>query len=240
MDNLNPYNKEKFKKQFQKTEIYKSLTNDFDILSWEKFFIYTPAGTPRQIIGDRSYKTMFSLVSFYYLQPLYKKNPKHIYDLGCGWNIYKKYISNIIGIGAEDPYGADFYADIHDYVDNDFIKGHQNYFESVFSICALHFHSLDNLTQIIKDFLSMIQPGGRGFLSLNLQRMIEKTQPDLMLSLFDTEHPSQSQYTDYVKNSLDSINCIFLIVDIDLTILDDGMDGNIRIVMEKHAIEDQI
>lgn len=236
MNNLNPYNEEEFKEFFKKTNTYKLLTDDFEQLSWRKIFLWNSSLTPRQLAATG--ENRFSVVSFYYLQSLLEKNPEHIYDLGCGWNIFKKYIPNIIGIGAEYPTGPDFHGDIHDFVDEGFVTGHQNYFESVFSINALHYHPLDKMQQIFENFLSMIQPGGRGFLAINLMRLVERTDPETMLLLFNTVTPSENQYVNYIKNSLNFLNCKFLIVDIDLSTMDESMDGNIRIVIEKHTMEE--
>ena len=66
-----------------------------------------------------------------------------------------------------------FYGDIHGIVDDDYIEQHQSYFESVFSICALHFQPIDQFCKIVRDFSSMVKPNGHGFLSVNLQRMID-------------------------------------------------------------------
>ena len=167
MENINAYNKESFFKEFSTTETYKKLCDDFDIISFDWAVKNV---TPRQEIGDRdSFKTKFSAVSFYYIEYLLKQHPKTIYDLGCGWNIFKRYIPNLIGIDPEDPSGPNFYGDIHDFVDDVFILGHKNYFEAVFSICAMHFHPLSKFSKIVDNFYSMIKPGGRGYLACNLE-----------------------------------------------------------------------
>jgi hypothetical protein len=106
----------------------------------------------------------FPVTAFYYLEFLTNQNPSVIYDLGCGWNIFKKYIPNIIGIGEEDPKSQYYFADIHGRVDPNYVEQHQNYFESVFSICALHFRPLRELRQIALEFISMMKPDSYGFL----------------------------------------------------------------------------
>jgi hypothetical protein len=166
ISNINTYDKEKFQKEFNKTEIYQQLIKDFDEISLEKNFWATKnVGTPRYQVGCSNRRTLFPATSFYYLNFLLETNPSEIYDLGCGWNIFKRYIPNIIGVGAESPDSPDFFGDIHDYVDDDYIQGHQNYFESVFSICALHFHPLSDISKVVNGFYTMIRPGGRGYLS---------------------------------------------------------------------------
>jgi hypothetical protein len=186
--------------------------------------------TPREYYGTVG-KTIFSMVPFFYLQKLLEKNPKFIYDLGAGWNIFKKYIPNIIGISPTTI--VDNYSDIHDLVDADFVKGHQEYFESVFSINALHFRPLNELENIVQEFSSMVATGGRGFLALNIARMIPETSDSFLMNEFGSLYPNVKDYDTYIRKILSKIDLNYLIVDIDLDILDESMDGNIRIVFEK-------
>jgi hypothetical protein len=155
-----------------------------------------------------------------------EKNPEHIYDLGCGWNIFKRYIPNIIGIGAETPNSAYFFADIHDFVDDDFVAGHQEYFDSVFAINSLHFHPLSSFSKIVGDFFSMLKPQGRGFLPLNLQRMKECD-----LKFMTSTHDTVEQFCRDELAKLTHIN--FLVVDIFTDPIDEHLDGNVRLVIEK-------
>ena len=224
LQNIKPYNEKEFKAKFADTPLCKKLQQDFDRLIWNSQCNDFEEGTPRQHWGDRNLlQTKFSVVPFYYLEFLTEKNPKVIYDLGCGWNIFKKYIPSIIGIGAENPNDKFFFADVHDYVDDDFIKGHQNFFKSVFSICALHFVPMSNLRQTVLDFASMIKPGGRGFISLNAMRMLER----------DTKMISHPDLTTWIRSELFDLPFNILQFEVDLEKLDNGMDGNIRIVLEK-------
>jgi len=131
----------------------------------------------------------------------------------------------------QHPEHDHFYGDVEGIVDEQYVLAHQNYFESVFSICALHFCPLTKFKNIVLDFVSMIKPGGRGFLSLNLQRMIEQ-EPDLS-QLFSTANPTTLQYDEYLRNELSTLDLKFLILDIDLELINEGMDGNIRLVIEK-------
>ena len=180
--------------------------------------------TPRQMRGDRFFnKTAFSAVPFYYINFLLEKNPRAIYDLGCGWNIFKKYIPEVIGVGAETEKE---FADLHDFVDDEYVSGHIDYFESVFSINALHFCPLSKFSKIIQDFHSMIKPGGRGFLALIFQRMIDRDP------VF--QNVSHNNIETYCRNELTKLtNIKFLVVDIRIDPIEEPMDGNIRLVMEK-------
>jgi hypothetical protein len=233
MNNLHEYNEIEFKSTFENSEICKQLQKDFDIVSWNKFPIgFTP--TPRQSLGQR----IFSITPFYYLNKLLETNPTEIYDIGCGWNIFKKYVPNVIGVDFinKDSFGEPlpYYADIEGMVDDDYVTSHKECFESAFSICASHFHSLLDLEKIIIDFLSMLKLNGRGFLSLNLMRMIEQTSIEGKISLFGTKNPSNQQYDQYIRSIVEKIPCNFLIVDIDIrTPPNDYLNGNIRLVFEK-------
>jgi hypothetical protein len=220
--NINPYNQEAFSKKFVETELYQQLVKDYDNVRFEKFF--KDWRTPRQTHALRQ----FTAVPFYYLEFLTQQNPAVIYDLGCGWNIFKKYIPNIIGVGAEHPDSGFYYADIHDYVDDVYIAGHQNFFESVFSINALHFVPLSRLQQRVLDFYSMIKSNGSGFLALNLARMLERD-----VQKFNNFGPLELD--QYVRDQLYDLDINYKVFDVEFTNnkLDEFMDGNIRLVIEK-------
>ena len=106
MRNLNPYPEQEYSAKFKQTELYRQLAADFDHVALAKFYFTSPHlntdATPRQMIGSYSTRD-FSACIFYYIDFLTKTNPTQIVDLGCGWNIFKKYIPNVIGIGAENP-----------------------------------------------------------------------------------------------------------------------------------------
>jgi hypothetical protein len=224
--NINPYNQSTFQPQFMQSDIYKQLVLDFDHIAFEKYFVRNYTVTPREFWGVSS--SIFTAVPFYYLEYLLNRRPVVIYDLGCGWNIFKKYIPNIIGIGAEDPKSKKYYADQHDYVDDDFIKGHQNFFDCIFSINALHFIPLSQLQQRVLDFNSMIKVNGSGFLALNLTRMLERdSQKFNDFSLLDLDQ--------YVRDQLYDLDITYKVFDVEFTKdnVDEVMDGNIRLVIEK-------
>ena len=225
MQNINPYNEDHCRKYCYQSGFLNQIKLDFNCLSWTKN--YYSRYTPREDLGVST----FSMVPFYYLEKLLEKDPVNIYDLGCGWNIFKKYIPTIIGVSP--THNQDNYADIHDLVDDEYIKGHTNFFDSVFSINALHFTSLENLEEVVTGFVSMIKPSGRGFLSLNLMRMIECSSIEFLENSIGTTRTG-IDYEQYVRSVLEKINIGYLIVDVDFSkTLDDYMDGNIRLVIDK-------
>ena len=270
---------------FKTTEVYKKLLCDYteEKLVWHKFFYIgttIKSITETHVTPRPTWKEEFSAAVFYYLLPLLEKNPQTIYDLGCGANMFKRYLPNVIGIGEETPanvilnsmYNAvkdeswpsissiedfnniptriqtecltvhklpinniqsNFYGDIYGKFDDEYVAGHQNYFESVFAICSLHFHPLSDFKKTILDFASTICLNGRGFLSFNLQRLIDHTGEDFLIAQFGTITPTTMQYDNWVRKELSTTKLNFLILDVDLTLLDEAIDGNIRLVIEK-------
>jgi hypothetical protein len=180
----------------------------------------------REQEGSVKSQTKFSVVPFYYLKFLTEANPTNIYDLGCGWNIFKKYIPNIIGLDIRVENNV-FHADIQDFVDDDYIKDHQNYFESVFSICALHFIPLSNIRQRVLDFGSMIKDGGRGFLTLNYMRMLERE------TMWNVSIEDHVLLEEQIRNELSALPFNLDVFEVDLSLLNNPMDGNIRMVIRK-------
>jgi len=228
------YNQEQFEATFKSTELYTRLKADFDVLVFDKHFPLVVAllspFTPRNAWGARPNQTYCTMVPFYYIDLLMQKQPKEIYDLGCGWNLFKRYFP-VIGIGAEDPAMEIKFWDLHDFIDNEFIAGHQNYYNSVFSICALHFCPLSTIRKIVCDFYSIIAPGGRGWLSLNSQRMVEKDKK--------FHSSSSSEIQQYINTQLEDLPGKILAQDVDIIgCKDNSMDGNIQIVFEKVLHQD--
>jgi len=231
------YNKNEFFEKFSKTQIYSQLCEDYDHVLFDKHFPLSNLIDPhyryniltaRQEWADRSnLETIFSAVPFYYLEFLTEKNPSTIYDLGCGWNIFKKYISNIVGMD-QGPLDHKYYnANINGLVDKRYVDTHRNYFESVFSINALHFRPLSEIRNIVMEFYSMIAPEGRGWLALNLERMRER---DLRLKKLHKRDVEK-----FVNDELKNLPNV-LLLDIDFACTDNFMDGNIHIVFEKKLI----
>ena len=224
--NHNVYRQTDFEPRFRQSKIYKRLEQDFDVISFEKLYKNPRPTTPRQIEAKAIPESIFSAVPFYYLGYLLDTSPSKIYDIGCGWNIFKKYIPNIIGIGAELPESGGFYGDLHNHVNEHFVRKYQNFFPAAFSINALHYRPLSDIQEIVKDFHSMLKPGGRGWLTLNIARMIE-------LDLENFMNKSSACLEVYVRNELDLPDIDFIVFDVDLSILDEYMNGNIRLVIQK-------
>ena len=251
---LNVYNRDQCQAICSRSPFIDQIKNDFKYLSWEKYFFspknlkhfsqehglgwttaitknYPEEVTPRERLANASY---FSMAPFFYLEKLLEKNPTEIYDLGCGSNIFKKYIPNIVGVSPTAF--ADGHGDVQASVNHEYVSKHQAFFESVFSINSLHFVPLTDLAKTITDFASMVKPGGRGFLALSLPRMIEYSSASQLAQCVGPT-PTSNNYDQYVINTLVGLDINYLILDVNIVsddkqLIDDPIDGNIRIVFE--------
>lgn len=241
LENLNPYDENKFREWFVNTSIYESINRDSDKISWKKYIQDTfldgdtrsieehPGMTPRQFMTTR----LSTVVSFYYLNYLLDAKPEFIYDIGCGVNWFKKYIPNVIGIGNE-PIGNPFYGgDIQGTFDEKFVEANREKFESVFSIDSIHFVSITKINDRIKSIVDILKPGGRAYVSLNFARLMDNTSAEEFDSLFPAGKNNQL-IEDYIRKTINLGEHLPLCIDIDCqTCYDEFMDGNIRIVFEK-------
>ena len=223
---FNAYDEQQFRLQFQDTDLGRAVSNDFDELIYDRHCRVHCEITPRQQLGEPAcMPRRFFMSAFYYLGWLIEKNPIEIYDLGCGWNIFKRYLPQVIGVAAESQQGPHFYGDIHDFVDDDYVTGHNAAFHSVYSICALHFIPMRELRSRVLDFASMIAPGGRGWLSLNAQRLCER-DPNWS--------DASAQEIDYhVRSELADLPFEILVFDVDLERLDNPINGNMHLVIQQ-------
>jgi hypothetical protein len=167
--------------------------------------------------------------SFYYLNYLVENQPTVIADIGCGVNFFKDIIPGIVGI---DGHGK--FADIIDFFDEDFSHGHTDYFDCAFSIDALHFISICKFYDRIMQFANIIKPGGRGYIAMNVARLMNDTSTVEKIELFNTLDPTPAQLATYIDQQLKKLTLRLLVVDnLILDCYDEYMDGNIRIVFEK-------
>jgi hypothetical protein len=223
IENIRPYNEAEFKKTFVETDIYKQLVKDFNTVTFKKNF--DSFKTPRQQYGE-GFRTLFTACIFYYIEFLTRHNPKEIYDLGCGWNIFKKYIPEVIGVAGEPESVSNYYGDMNDYIDDQFIENHRNYYNSVMCLGTLNFLPMKDFRKIVSDFASIIKPGGHGLLTLNIGPMIQHNNEGF-------EGYTPADYERYIRNELVGIKCEFEVVDVDLTVMVEMMNGNVRLVCHK-------
>lgn len=224
---INVYDAVLFEQEFSNTELYTKISKDFDFVHFNWHFVPTDdlTGTVRQWYGDRDRRLIFSAVSFYYLKYLTVNYQNDIYDIGCGWNIFKKYLPNIIGVDKHCT-SETWKPDIELHFDQDFQMKFHNKLDRIMSINSLHFVPFTQLRHRVIDFFSLLAPKGIGYLSLNLMRMIE-TDP-----IFCNKSPRELE--TIVRTELFDIGYEYLIFDIDLSVLDNFMDGNIRMVAQNN------
>lgn len=218
MENLNPYNKESFYKEFIKTHTYSLLKENNDRIYFDKFFESAWRGpTPRQAFGERR----VSAVPWYYLN--YLDTTDIVIDLGCGRNFFKPYFKNLIGIDIKHS-EDNFFADIEDAFNDDYVQKNKNNFYAIFSINSIHFRPIEQLKNLCIDFCSLLKDGGRGFLAINTARMLEHS-PNFHLQGQDLDRYIRDQFNDFPYT--------IIVFDIDVSESDAWLDGNIRIVFEK-------
>jgi len=228
--------------QLQYDVAVKELFGNDVILTYE--FGYSPHVKPETWSGPWPYTPRliqmlrrFSMIPLWYLQFLVDASPSCIVDLGCGENFFKPVIAKLHGIPVHgiDPTPNNTAADeLCNYSGSDFSRGHPNAYESVFSINALHFVPLSELTTVINNFYNIVAPNGRGFLTLNSARMVEQANHDWLLDKFNNIEPTPLQIQEYVCDQLSTLNIDFLVIDLLIDkFSDEGMDGNIRMVFKK-------
>ena len=105
---IKPYNSIEWQKEFSGTEIYANLIAKYDDVYFERF---PDCGTPRQTWAV----SRTSAIPFYYIEWIQSCKPQKVYDLGCGWNFFKQYYPNIVGIDSQLPENVNYRADIHAY-----------------------------------------------------------------------------------------------------------------------------
>jgi len=232
--NILPYNKELFEEEFKQTLVFKKLENDFDFISFDNDFrisMHRNHYVEARLRYGRP-KSYFSAVPFYYLDFLLKENPERIYNLGCGWNIFKKYIStNIIGVGTEDIHSGLFFGDEYSNINSDYIIKHQGFFKSVFSINSIHHYPMENIRNKVTEFASMIAKDGKGFITINLQRIMELSQ-DVRFKVVNLDFFEEWIRTELYNLPLDYDYEVFDL-NFDPENINYFMDGNIRMIIKR-------
>lgn len=206
------FDKDQFEREFSKSSIYQQLANDYPIL-------YTEVTDINKLINDSSYKVpraalaeqgIFVCNSFYYIGMLLETNPKVILDVGCGDNVFKKYIPQIVGL---DPMCEE--ADICEKFNDEFVATHQGEYDCAMAVQSIHNVSLLGFVDRINQFGKLIKPGGRGFISINLGRLISRTEPHEFAQIFDLSRPlTIFDYYCYLKKELEKIDYKIVAADV--------------------------
>lgn len=237
LENILPYDEDQWRSQFEPTVLGQRLAQDWDHVSYSYHFrprldaCFRPHQSTNREMWGRGYgdgiypppqqqMTNFSAVPFYYMQWL--DRPGRIWDLGCGWNIFSRYLPNIWGVSNE--IGPSRYS--HERVDMD-AQWHQRYqhqMANAMSICSLHFRALQGVRYIVMDFARLLAPKGRGFIAMNLQRLLDHDP--------ESQTWSQDRIEHEIRLRLKHLPFEVLVFDLDFSQYDNVMDGNIRMVLE--------
>jgi hypothetical protein len=189
--------------------------------------VYVPA---RNFLKD--YRIL-DAIPYYYINFLLENNPKFLVDLGCGVNYFKPHVPGLLGIDADHKSSAD----IFDHFDQDFVAGHQHYCDALISINTIHFAPITELAQRLQWISELIKPGGRGFVSFNIETWLMYTTQEQNQALFGKQ-PSFEAIVNYINDQILNTGLKFLVVDWPVlhisehsTIRDD-LNGNVRLVFE--------
>ena len=230
MSGYQHYSKQEFLKQFYYSDWFNKLREDYKYLFSDKMDIRVPYEDEYKSVRHRLNDSSIFLYSVcYYLEFLIEKNPQVIADVGCGENLFKKYVPAIVGFDKTP------WADVQEWFDNEFVTTHTDEFDCAFAINALHFISLSDVKHRINKFGKIIKKGGRGFATLNLKRLLENTEPHEFYNLFDlTKRLTVDDYKNYLTKELTGIDYQVLVLDLvfEEGSIDDWFNGNIRIVFE--------
>ena len=230
MMNYQHYNKEEFFKKFLESDVYSKVKTEYNHIISDQADIgrelELPEWTPRVTLNSNS---IFLYSVFYYIDFLLEQKPSCIADVGCGVNLLKKYLPNIIGFDKTSD------ADYKEHFNEDFISQHYEEFDAAIAMNSIHFRSLSEFSQLVNDFGKIIKPGGRGFITINLDMMIRETRPHEWALMFKLDHElTVNDYSEYIENELKKIKYKIIVYDF---LADDSLsdmyNGNIRLVFEK-------
>lgn len=246
---INGIQHDKFLHDFLQTDVGQRIQQDFDIVEcargynslWE--VKRRSELTFREVFGLKDYPiggpTSISVTTLYYLQFLLEKNPNTIYDIGCGWNIWKRYYPQIVGIDYNSKH-----ADRHERFDDNFIEQNREAFDAVFSVnmytglmqaddeCIPV--TFENYVKQIEYFAQIIKPGGRCYIGLHKISFLRETPAQWFKD--NNVHPRDYQRLEQLL--LEKLQTEFshriLCFDCEFDVLDSlTFDGCVRLVFEK-------
>lgn len=181
--------------------------------------------TPR---FDRMRGGDLDLQPFYILEYISSMSDGVIYDIGCGFNFFKKFY-NIIGI---DPTSDQ--ADIQAPYDLPMAEENKGKMDNVFSINAIHFCQPNELRPRVRGLFDMVKPRGYAYLAINIARIFEEFLDFDALSE-DQKNKANGILSAYAKANVLDI-CQDEVIYWDDTIankFDSYMNGNIKILIRK-------
>ena len=233
--------RKQWKEDFLKSEVFDKLkqisialrvAKPFHVIAWNleesegNFKKHMYRYTPREKYIRQG---RITLASFYMVDYIVKNTKEYpIIDIGCGMNLLKS-VYPIIGLD-HDPR-----ADIQGFFDEKFMEANREKFSAAIAINSLHFIHLNQIKYRIKQFSHIIQPNGLGYITLNTQRLIDKTNeidPEFVIS---NKLDCSLNLIKYVFAKVYSIcdTLELLYYEDNINEVDDYMDGNIKIIFRK-------
>ena len=122
------------------------------------------------------------------------RKPKHVLDLGCGYNEFKGKIDNLIGV---DPYNdkADIKSTILDYTSKEL-------FDVTICLGSINFGGVDKVFTELEHAVNLTTPGGLLYFRVNPGE--QHTAPEAKwIEFFEWS-------TEFIINSLGPLNCSLL------------------------------
>jgi hypothetical protein len=233
--------RKQWKEDFLKSEVFDKLkqisialrvATPFQIIDWDleeserNFKKHIYGYTSREMYMHQGRLTLSSLYMIDYLIKNTKEYP--IIDIGCGMNLFKS-VYPIIGLD-NDPR-----ADIQGIFNEKFMEANMGKFSAAIAINSLHFIHLNQIQYRIKQFSHIIQPNGLGYITLNTQRLIDRTNevdPEFIISKkLDSKLNLRKYVFAKVYYLCDTLELLYYEDNIDE--VDDYMDGNIKIIFRK-------
>ena len=219
LENINPYNETKFRSEFKTTELYSRLEQDFDLITWStnQSTFRIDNMTPRQFRGTR----IFSAVPFYYFSMIGFDSV--VYDIGCGWNIYKKYLPNLVGISADAPGSNSYHGDEFGFFDEQYVNNNLQRFDNVIAMNSLHFIPLQDLKLRFEQLLKVTKPNGKVFAMMNVCHMIKNQREPVLNPI------------EYIRSDLGVFKDQIICFELDDKNINENMsEGTLRIVLQAY------
>ena len=185
--------------QFKESDLYKTLQGQYnylypDLCDAGLGLSVTKPG-PKDSFRNTLHETSrFFYAYLYYLEYINELQPSLIGEVGFGF----RFIYNTI------PYPVKMITGHH-------LDRFANQFDCGISMTSLHFYPLTELANNINHFTKIIKTNGRGFFSVNLERMLERTN---MNAVFGKEKPTIIEIEDFVKEELKKVTSTILVEDI--------------------------
>jgi len=239
IEQLNVYEPAAWLAEFETTDEYRAAMCMYDhvIASHQEMTLlkaalhHTVYDKARNVCEEHG---ILDAVPHYYIRYLLQKRPTAIVDIGCGQNVFKKVYPGITGIDSDRGSAAD----VFDHFDEDFVLQHPEFYDAVITINAIHFHPIHSITKRLLMINQLLRPGGRAFVSTNLETWLMHTSKSDVLAIFGGL-PKFNTVMEYVHQQIMASNLEFLVIDYPVlayaresTIRDDH-NGNLRLVFEK-------